>query len=40
LKDKTILTLLEQLIGVIRRYGNPRIIRTDVDIAIFLKGFV
>lgn len=29
LKDKTVLTLLEQLIGVIRRYGKPRSIRTD-----------
>ncbi|MCU7918988.1 MAG: integrase core domain-containing protein [Candidatus Thiodiazotropha sp. (ex Epidulcina cf. delphinae)] len=27
--DKTALTLLEQLIRVIRRYGKPRCIRTD-----------
>jgi transposase InsO family protein len=39
LKDKTILTLLEQLIGVIRRYGKPRIIRTDNEPLFQAKRF-
>jgi putative transposase len=39
LKDKTILTLLEQLIGVIRRYGKPRIIRTDNEPLFQTKRF-
>jgi putative transposase len=39
LNDKTILTLLEQLISVIRRYGNPRIIRTDNEPLFQAKRF-
>jgi transposase InsO family protein len=39
LKDKTILTLLEQLTGVIRRYGKPRSIRTNNEPLFQAKGF-
>jgi putative transposase len=39
LKDKTILTLLEHLICVIRRYGKPRIIRTDNEPLFQAKRF-
>jgi transposase InsO family protein len=39
MKDKTVLTLLEQLIGVIRRYGKPRIIRTDNEPLFQAKRF-
>jgi putative transposase len=39
LKDKTILAMLDQLIGVTRRYSKPRIIRTDNEPLFQAKRF-